>query len=80
MQTPLLRDTATVNLKSYIVLRFVAANPGTWMFHCATSLIGFQAGFDVRAAFHGICFVPVYPPGTRFFHCSLYGQGLGRCA
>eukprot|EP00775_Hariotina_reticulata_P010675 gene10675-10834_t len=28
------RDTATVNINSYLVVRFVAANPGTWIFHC----------------------------------------------
>lgn len=31
---PLLRDTATVPAGSWMVLRFVATNPGVWMFHC----------------------------------------------
>lgn len=33
-KTPVLRDTVTINLKSYAVLRFVADNPGAWIFHC----------------------------------------------
>jgi hypothetical protein len=33
-KTPILRDTVTVNAQSYAVLRFVADNPGTWIFHC----------------------------------------------
>ncbi|KAI7842552.1 hypothetical protein COHA_003789 [Chlorella ohadii] len=33
-KTPVLRDTATVEANSYLVLRFVANNPGTWIFHC----------------------------------------------
>ncbi|PRW33210.1 multicopper oxidase [Chlorella sorokiniana] len=32
--TPILRDTATVNEGSYMVLRFVASNRGVWIFHC----------------------------------------------
>lgn len=28
------RDTVTVNAGSYIVLRYIAANPGAWIFHC----------------------------------------------
>ncbi len=32
--TPVLRDTATVNAGSYLVLRFVASNRGVWIFHC----------------------------------------------
>lgn len=32
--TPILRDTATVNAGSYLVLRFVASNRGVWIFHC----------------------------------------------
>jgi FtsP/CotA-like multicopper oxidase with cupredoxin domain len=28
------RDTATVNIKSWLAVRFVAANPGTWILHC----------------------------------------------
>lgn len=28
---PILRDTATVESNSYIVLRFVANNPGVWV-------------------------------------------------
>ncbi|KAL4427900.1 hypothetical protein ABPG75_001989 [Micractinium tetrahymenae] len=31
---PLLRDTATVPAGSWMVLRFAAANPGVWIFHC----------------------------------------------
>lgn len=31
---PLLRDTATVPAGSWMVLRFVATNPGVWIFHC----------------------------------------------
>ncbi len=31
---PTLRDTATVSENSWTVLRFVADNPGTWLFHC----------------------------------------------
>lgn len=30
--TPLIRDTATVEAGSYLVMRFVASNPGVWMF------------------------------------------------
>lgn len=30
----LARDTVTVNLKSYLVLRMVANNPGAWILHC----------------------------------------------
>ena len=32
--TPMRRDTVTVNANSYIVLRFVADNPGVQLFHC----------------------------------------------
>lgn len=28
------RDTATVNGNSYLVLRYVADNPGVWIVHC----------------------------------------------
>jgi iron transport multicopper oxidase len=33
-KTPILRDTVTVNSNSYVVMRFVASNPGAWIFHC----------------------------------------------
>lgn len=29
-----IRDTITVEANSYLVLRFVANNPGVWMMHC----------------------------------------------
>lgn len=35
----LARDTVTVALKSYLVLRFVATNPGAWIFHCEGACI-----------------------------------------
>ncbi len=28
------RDTVAVNPGSYVVLRFLAENPGVWLFHC----------------------------------------------
>ena len=28
------RDTVAVNPGSYVVIRFVADNPGVWLFHC----------------------------------------------
>lgn len=28
------RDTVTVNANSYVVFRFLATNPGAWIFHC----------------------------------------------
>ncbi|KAL6943885.1 hypothetical protein ACO0OE_003777 [Hanseniaspora uvarum] len=31
---PMIRDTVFVEANSYIVLRFVANNPGVWFFHC----------------------------------------------
>jgi FtsP/CotA-like multicopper oxidase with cupredoxin domain len=31
---PLFRDTATVNPNSYLVIQFVADNPGIWLLHC----------------------------------------------
>jgi len=33
-KNPILRDTVTANPTSYVVLRFVANNPGAWFFHC----------------------------------------------
>ena len=33
-EAPSLRDTVTLSGKSYAVLRFVANNPGIWIFHC----------------------------------------------
>lgn len=30
----LARDTETIAATSYLILRFVANNPGVWMFHC----------------------------------------------
>lgn len=31
---PPLKDTVTVPVGGYTVLRFIADNPGTWLFHC----------------------------------------------
>jgi iron transport multicopper oxidase len=31
---PMRRDTVAVNPGSYVVLRFLAENPGVWLFHC----------------------------------------------
>lgn len=31
---PMKRDTVAVNPGSYVVIRFVADNPGVWLFHC----------------------------------------------
>lgn len=33
---PMIRDTVTVPNHGYVVLRFVADNPGVWFFHCHT--------------------------------------------
>ncbi|CAF1050223.1 unnamed protein product [Didymodactylos carnosus] len=33
-KNPLRRDTVSINPNSYMVLRFVANNPGIWMMHC----------------------------------------------
>lgn len=35
-KNPILRDTATVNAGSYLVVRFLANNPGTWIMHCTS--------------------------------------------
>lgn len=32
--SPMLRDTVSVNVKSYLVVRFVANNPGVWVCCC----------------------------------------------
>jgi len=45
---PLRRDTASVNPQSWIYLRFVANNPGVWIFHCHInwhSVAGLITGF-----------------------------------
>jgi len=34
LETPLVRDTVTVNAMSYLVIQFVANNPGVWFMHC----------------------------------------------
>lgn len=31
---PMRRDTIAVNAGSYVVIRYVADNPGVWLFHC----------------------------------------------
>lgn len=31
---PMIRDTVFVEANSYLVLRFIADNPGVWLFHC----------------------------------------------
>jgi iron transport multicopper oxidase len=33
---PMVRDTVEVPSKGYVVLRFIADNPGVWFFHCHT--------------------------------------------
>lgn len=35
-QFPVIRDTAMIPGRGYIVIRFVADNPGVWFFHCHT--------------------------------------------
>ena len=34
MHQPPIKDTVTVPVGGYTVIRFLADNPGTWMFHC----------------------------------------------
>jgi len=34
LEHPVYRDTATINGLSYLVVQFVANNPGIWFFHC----------------------------------------------
>jgi hypothetical protein len=47
----LARDTVTVNTKSYVVLRYLAVNPGVWIMHCVSgfvvggSAVGWGLGF-----------------------------------
>ena len=36
-EDPPYRDTSSILPNSYMVLRFVADNPGAWMFHCHVS-------------------------------------------
>ena len=57
--TPVLRDTATVNAGSYLVLRFVASNRGVWIFHCEGP--GAGAGAVWGAAAVGLLLVGVPP-------------------
>ena len=52
---PLIRDTATVNANSYLVLRFAASNPGVWLFHC-------HIDFHMAA---GLILALVYGPAPR---------------
>ena len=44
----LARDTVTVNTKSYVVLRYLAVNPGVWIMHCVSGLVvwGFAEGWE----------------------------------
>lgn len=41
---PLRRDTLLIQAYSWVVLRFVADNPGLWLFHCHLSLSHQKAG------------------------------------
>lgn len=59
-QTPVLRDTVSVEANSYIVVRFVANNPGVFIMHCHIDwhlflglMLAFQYGLgvDVSPAF-----------------------------
>jgi L-ascorbate oxidase len=34
LNNPPIKDTVTVPVGGYTILRFVANNPGTWLFHC----------------------------------------------
>lgn len=31
---PVIKDTVAVPLQGYAIIRFIANNPGFWMFHC----------------------------------------------
>jgi L-ascorbate oxidase len=31
---PILKDTVAVPTQGYVITRFIADNPGVWMFHC----------------------------------------------
>lgn len=34
LETPLLKDTITLQMRSWAVIRIRATNPGVWLFHC----------------------------------------------
>ena len=47
---PPLKDTVTVPVGGYTIIRFIADNPGTWLFHCHLefhSEIGMMVMFKV---------------------------------
>jgi iron transport multicopper oxidase len=46
---PMRRDTVAVNPGSYAVIRFVADNPGVWLFHCHIVRLPFPDFFWVIA-------------------------------
>ena len=55
---PLKKDTVFVPRRGYVVLRFLADNPGIWMFHChilwhqaSGMAMGFQVGGDESDGF-----------------------------
>jgi hypothetical protein len=52
LSNPLRRDTATVDAFGWILLRFVADNPGVWAFHCHLAwhaVAGMAMAFWIRA-------------------------------
>lgn len=46
------RCASALQANSYLVLRFVASNPGTWIFHCEGSIINTRGAWPAAAPVH----------------------------
>ncbi|KAF2637314.1 multicopper oxidase 1 [Massarina eburnea CBS 473.64] len=80
-KTPMRRDTVTIPANGYIVIRFIANNPGVWFFHCHIDwhLVGGMASTIIEApdVLQSQQSVPVAAQGI----CSGVGQASsGNCA
>jgi FtsP/CotA-like multicopper oxidase with cupredoxin domain len=53
LEAPLVKDLVPVWRRSWVVLRFKADNPGTWMFHCHSEhhlVLGQMMAFNIKPA------------------------------
>ena len=79
LDRPLKKDTVFIPRRGYAVLRFLADNPGIWMFHChilwhqaSGMAMGFQVGGSESYGF-------VSPPSDgRNRTCKLCGRSLAK--
>ena len=71
LDSPTLKDTVTVPVGGYTVIRFRANNPGVWLFHCHLEFhveIGMVLAFKVGTESD----LPKQPPGWP--KCGSYSR------